>query len=157
MLNLAIKRVIAALVALTGVAIIVQRCEDMSSDDLFTGKPLYSPDQKYKAILFSENGGGAISPYCFDYVSVAPASLETAKANKRAFHVYEGSCHSLGFLERKDKPPVLESAPLIKWVSSSELEITFDRTQASQGINKFLFVSQANEGHIRVTERRFRQ
>lgn len=131
--------------------------DDYVPDDMYIGSPVYSPDKKYKAIVFSENGGGGISPYCFDYVSVVPASLETARSFKRKFHVYEGSCHSLNYSFTDGKLPRLEHAPLLKWNSATEIEITFNQHQAEIGINKFLFVNQADEGRISVMRRNYQQ
>lgn len=148
-LYLIISAVIAAVMAT-----VIYR-GDKFADEVFVGKPLYSPDHKHKAILFSENGGGAISPYCFDYVSVVPVSVEDTKANTKAFHVYEGACHSLGFSHSNDKAPVLENAPLLNWKNDAELEVTFDRQKASVGINRFLFISQADDGRVRVIQREF--
>jgi len=154
------KRTVTLLLVMSAAIYLAYRWnhwDDTVSEDIYIGKPLYSPDQKHKAIVFSASGGGAISPYCFDYVSVVPASLEVERSIKRKFRVYEGGCHSLGFSFLDGKPPALENAPLLKWNSSTEIELTFDRNQAVRGINKFLFVTEADEGRIKVTQRNYPQ
>ncbi len=118
-------------------------------------KVVYSPNKKYKAVLFNENGGGAISPYCFDFISVVPASMADSAANQDSYSVYSGSCHSLGFVYQKGLPPHLENAPLLSWSSDSMLEITFDPTEAAVGIKELIFRGWADSGHIRVVHRQF--
>lgn len=148
MLMLGKHRWMICLVASGGVVAILQGCE---AGDSFTGKPLYSPDKRYKAILFSEYGGGAMSPYCFDYVSVVPASLGIEKSSEKKFHVYEGGCHSFGTFGKKHNGlPVMENAPLLNWVSASELEVVFDKNKASRGINKPVYLHQSSDGQVRI-------
>ena len=130
--------------------------DDQIPDDMYVGKPLYSPTNKYKVIVFSESGGGAISPYCFDFVSVVPALMDTTNAFKRIFHVYAGGCHSLLSPAQNDKSPILEHAPLLKWKSDTELEISFDQKSAATGIKEFLFVGEADEGRIKIVPRHHR-
>ena len=137
--------------------ITMRSMRDVSSDDMFIGKPVYSPDQKYKAVMSSENGGGAISPYCFDYVSVVPADLEDKEAIKKTYRVYAGNCHTLGFSYPKDKLPSLVNAPLLKWKNSTELEITFDRKFAEQRINGFFLAAQADAGRIKIVQGQFQE
>jgi hypothetical protein len=124
-------------------------------DDAEVLKVVYSPNKQYKAVLFNENGGGAISPYCFDFISVVPASMADSSADKDSYRVYSGSCHHLGFVYPKDLPPHLENAPLLNWSSDSVLEITFDPTEAAVGIKELIFRGWADSGQIRVVHRQF--
>lgn len=126
-----------------------------SSADGGTGKAIYSPDGNFKAVQFNANGGGGISPYCFDYISVAPASVPDAATNQDSFRVYTASCHSLGFVQSPGKPAFHVNAPLIKWLSNSVLEITFDPTMAASGINEFVLRGWASTGQIRVVHHQF--
>lgn len=128
-----------------------------NSEELLVGKPLYSPDQRYMAVHSTASGGGAISPYCFDYVSVFPAYVGTAGADSKEFRVYEGACHSLGFATSSNELPTHVDAPQLKWINANEIEITFDRARASDGIKKFVFLSQADNGRIRIYEGYFPQ
>lgn len=116
---------------------------------------IYSPDGKFKAVLFNENGGGAISPYCFDFISVAPASMPDAATNRDSYRVYSAGCHSLGFVHSPGEPPFLVGAPLVRWNSNSVLEITFDPTMAASGIKEFILRGWDVAGQIRVVHRQF--
>ena len=161
MFDVSKKRIIRAMLVLVGIIICLYiyswyrqiYWENHIPDDVLIGKPIYSPSNKFKAIVFTENGGGGISPYCFDIVSVVPVSTETANSFKKMFHVYEGGCHSLRITSQNEAPPILENAPLVKWKSDSELEIEFDKKSAMIGINKFSFVSQADDGRIKIVQR----
>jgi hypothetical protein len=134
-----------------------QRWNSAAPDDAYAGTPVYSPDRRYMAILFTQSGGGAMAPYCFSKVSVAPASVLPADAYARKFRVYEGYCHSLGFKYRPNRPPVMESAPLLEWRGPHELNITFDPKQAPLGIKKFLFIDHADNGRVKITPQHFQR
>jgi hypothetical protein len=134
-----------------------QRWNSAAPDDAYAGTPVYSPDRQYMAILFTQSGGGAMAPYCFSKVSVAPASVLPADAYARKFRVYEGYCHSLGFKYRPNRPPVMESAPLLEWRGSHELNITFDPKQAPLGIKKFLFIDHADNGRVKIIPQHFQR
>jgi hypothetical protein len=134
-----------------------QRWNSAAPDDAYAGTPVYSPDRQYMAILFTQSGGGAMAPYCFSKVSVAPASVLPADAYARKFRVYEGYCHSLGFKYRPNRPPVMESAPLLEWRGPHELNITFDPKQAPLGIKKFLFIDHADNGRVKIIPQHFQR
>jgi len=134
-----------------------QRWNSAPPDDAYAGTPLYSPDKRYMAVLFTQSGGGAISPYCFTKVSVSPASVLPSDAYARKFRVYDGYCHSLGFKHRPNRPPVMENAPLLEWRGPRELNITFDPKQAPLGIKKFLFVDHADNGRVKITQQHFQR
>jgi hypothetical protein len=116
---------------------------------------VYSPDGKFKAVLFNENGGGGISPYCFDFISVVPASVPNPTANQDSYRVYEASCHTLGFMKSQDGRRMMVGAPLIHWSSNSVLEITFDPKMAASGINNFIFRVWAVKGQVQIVHRQF--
>jgi hypothetical protein len=144
------------LVLLALLLLVLRACGDVPPDDVYVGKPLYSPDKKYMAVLFSEAGGGGISPYCIDTVSVAPATVTPSKAYAKKFHVYEGGCHSLGFTKRPGLPPALENAPALKWSGQHDLEITFDPKQAAHNVRQVLFVDQADDGRVKIVQKLFK-
>jgi hypothetical protein len=115
----------------------------------------YSPDGKFKAVLFNENGGGGISPYCFDFISVVPAAVPNPAANQDAYRVYEAGCHTLGFKKSEDGQRMMVGAPLIHWSSNSVLEITFDPTMAASGINEFIFRGSGVKGQVQIVHHQF--
>lgn len=133
-----------------------QRWNSAAPDDVYAGTPVYSPDRQYMAVLFTQSGG-AISPYCFSKVSVAPVSVLPSDAYARKFRVYEGYCHSLGFKYRPHSLPVMESAPLLEWHGPHELNITFDPKQAPLGIKKFLFIDHADNGRVKIVPQHFQR
>jgi len=80
-------------------------------------KALSSPSGKYKAIVFTNAGGGAISPSCFQRISVAPASIKESEVERMPQHeVYSGPCDS--FTNH-------EPSPKVQWTSDSSLRIEF--------------------------------
>ena len=149
------KKIVMCLLILVAVSIFYTNW-NAQENGLFVGDVIYSPNHKYIAVLLGENGGGAISPYCFDYVSVIPASKKIEVAKSEDFHVYEASCHSLGVLHTKNGSKTI-GAPLVKWKSSTELEIIFDKRLASMGISHFIFTGQADEGRVKVVQGYFHQ
>jgi hypothetical protein len=151
-------RVAGVLILLTGAVVTrawLAHDTDTPSDDVYIAKPLYSPDGKYMAVVFSESGGGGISPYCFDDVSVVPTSLTQAQAYARRFRVYEGACHTLGFFYPVHSLPTLLNAPLLKWSNSRELEITFDPRQAALGVNKIVLAAHNDDGLVQIKQKGF--
>jgi hypothetical protein len=115
-------------------------------------KVVHSPDRKYKAVLFNDNGGGAFAPYCFDFVYVVPVSVADASANRDTYLVYSGSCHPLEFQSQAASPRYV-NAPQLRWSSNSQLEIAFDPTLAAQGIKELTFRALAAEGKVRIAHR----
>jgi hypothetical protein len=83
-----------------------------------------SPDKKFKAVVFNQNGGGAISPYCFDYVSVVGEHAAESAAWGEELSVFVASCEAFGDWGKD-----------IKWSSPSELQIRFDLEKGLSGIN----------------------
>jgi hypothetical protein len=58
-----------------------------------------SPDGKFRAAIVTFAGGGAISPYCHDAVSVIPATAPDRDAAESHLNVYEGACQSFALKE----------------------------------------------------------
>lgn len=80
-------------------------------------KALSSPSGKYKAIVFTNAGGGASSPSCFQRISVAPAFLKESDIERMPKHeVYSGPCDSFANHE---------PSPKVQWTNDSSLRIEF--------------------------------
>ena len=125
------------------------RDSDVPGEDVYVGKPIYSPDRKHIAVLFTESGGGGISPYCITSVSVAAASVEPSKAYAKKYLVYQGGCHSLGFVETEGKR-ILQDAPALKWGGSGELDITFNPRLAAAYVKKVIVAGHSYDGAVNV-------
>lgn len=125
------------------------RNSDVPNEDVAVGKPIYSPDRQHIAVLFTESGGGGISPYCITSVSVAPVSVEPYKAYAKKYQVYQGGCHSLGFVERDGKR-ILQDAPTLKWDGSSELSITFNPRLATGYVKKMILAGHSLDGAVNI-------
>lgn len=103
-----------------------------------------SPDGAYKAVLFNENGGGAISPYCVDRIVVVAAS-ETVRRVVDAPVVYQAACMTF----RDPTTNNRTNGPAIDWVSDRQLRITFSPTQGSAGADELLR-GYADRGRVRI-------
>lgn len=111
-------------------------------DDAGVVGSLPSPDHEYKAVVFNQNGGGAISPYCFDYISIVPAGTADKDAWAEQFSVFAASCGSLAFAMWGED---------LKWKSSDELQIRFDPTTGARGISAMTIKGYAAGGKIRLS------
>jgi hypothetical protein len=78
-----------------------------------------SPDGKLKAAIVTYAGGGAISPYCYQSISVVPAETPDQEAVDSRFEVYSGPCDSFAL-----KEGTMAASPLVEWISDSMLRIT---------------------------------
>lgn len=96
---------------------------DARRADAWVVESVPAPDGRYKAVVFSENGGGGISPYCFDSVYVSDANTHDEQALNEANLVVGGSCDVL----------VGVRGERIRWTSPSELRIAIDPRPASGG------------------------
>lgn len=125
------------------------RDSDVPGEDVYVGKPIYSPDHRHIAVLFTESGGGGISPYCITRVSVAEASVEPSKAYAEKYLVYQGGCHSLGFVEREGKR-ISQDAPALKWDGSGQLSISFNPRLAAGYVKKVILAARSYDGAVSV-------
>jgi len=106
------------------------------------GKQVFiSPSGKFKAVLFNWNGGGGFAPYCYNSISVVPVEVSDASADSERYRVYLGSCHAVGGSDY---------APNIKWLSGVELEVTYDLTQAVNGVDHVILKGSAASGKVFV-------
>lgn len=95
------------------------------------GQSFYSPDKRYKAVLFNINGGGGISPYCVNTISVVPSNIPDSIACRPENIVYLADCHSVGIQHTKDSFYHVND-PIIRWISNKELGITFAEAREFQ-------------------------
>ncbi len=114
---------------------------EMFYDAAITGS-VFSPDQTYKAILFNQNGGGAIAPYCFDLVSVVPENIDEKIALTLRYVVFVASCGAINYQKWNAD---------IQWLGSKELRITFDYKIGARGISKLRIQNHDVEEKILIT------
>lgn len=119
-------------------------CGFMSVGMDYMGSAIYSPDKKYKAILFNVNGGGGISPYCMDAIAVAPASIADKAANAKRYVVYRGGCCKF----RDYKTNSSENCPVIRWLSNNGLQITFSAIDTATGIGEMMLKGHDHSGRV---------
>jgi hypothetical protein len=79
-----------------------------------------APGGKLKAALVTYAGGGGISPYCIDNVTIVPSTATAEDAQKKDFLIFSGECSSFSV-----ENGVMESSPRIEWLSDHALRITF--------------------------------
>ncbi|MGO4569651.1 hypothetical protein AB4Z52_32565 [Rhizobium sp. 2YAF20] len=89
--------------------------EEMSVQD-----DLSSPDAAHRAIVFTEAGGGGISPFCSELVSVVRAGISEQAAWPSSNWVFSGNCGSLNH---------------VSWQSKDRLLISLNRSLAQRGNN----------------------
>lgn len=140
-----LKQITFGSLAIIGVmAIVWHGVLPLFHEKAYAHKTLLSPSGKYKAVLFNWNGGGGLSPYCYNSISVVPAAVSDDAANHEGFRVYSGGCHAVGDSDY---------APTIKWLSDVELEITYDLAQAVHGVSSVGLKGSAASGQVFVIHR----
>ncbi len=81
-----------------------------------SAETLPSPNGRYKAVRFSLARVGG-SPFCYQSVSVLPASLPDSFAeSEKMYQVYFAPCAV---------PPEQSHAPAMQWLSNDTLQITY--------------------------------
>jgi hypothetical protein len=113
----------------------------------FPMQEIRSSDGRYKAILLSENGGGAIAPYCIHTVVVLPVAAKI-DAHDDAQVVYVGGCGTFS-------DPVTNQSrngPDLKWLGSHRLEIHFPQESVG-GVAAMRLKRDAVMGNVTVTYR----
>ncbi len=137
-----LKNIVFGCLAITGVvAVIWHGLFPLLHGKSNGHKVFLSPSNKYKAILFNWNGGGGLSPYCYNSISVVPTTVSDDAADNDRYSVYSGGCHAVGDSDY---------APTIKWLSGVELEITYNLTQAVHGIDHVALKGSADSGQVFV-------
>jgi hypothetical protein len=106
------------ILALIVVCFLLLKRTVMAEDTAVSGS-IKSPDGVYKAVVFNTTGGGGGWGYCFDAVSVVPTPDDKAWDVR---HVFDAACDD-DLLSR------------VVWTSPRHLQITFNPTQAVQGID----------------------
>lgn len=110
------------------------------------GQWIYSPDKKNKAVFFSDAGGGGISPYCVNIISVVPANTSDYVAYKDENIVYVADCHQIGVQHTKDSFHFVYD-PIINWKSNEELGITFAEARVWKTLSL--------DGKIRISQEKY--
>lgn len=125
-------------------SLLVRRLGGESNDQL---KEIRSPDGVYKAVLLSENGGGAISPYCIDTVVVLPTATKVDSRDDSQV-VYVGGCGTF----RDPKTDNRRNGPDITWLKTNRLEIHFPQDSVG-GVSAMRLKRHAIGGYVTVTYR----
>ena len=109
---------------------------EIVTDDTSIIRSFPTPNHEYKAVIFNQNGGGAWSPYCIDYLSVVPGSTADKDAWGDKYSVFIAGCGSLSNL---------------KWISEKELQITFDADKGVQSVSALTLKGYADHGKVSVS------
>ncbi|MEO9169282.1 MAG: hypothetical protein ABI230_12845 [Aestuariivirga sp.] len=132
----------AGVVAHGLVGFLQQAPSSLIRDDTTVIGSIVSPDHEYKAIIFNQDGGGGLSPYCIDYVSVVPEKIADKQAWGDNYSVFVASCGSLTDGHERDD---------VKWLSGKELQITFDADIGVKGVSAMTLKGYADRGAISVS------
>ena len=79
-----------------------------------------SPSGSYKAVLTTWAGGGGISPYCYNRLTVIPTAATTNSESATAMAVFEGECATFPL-----RNGAVENSPSIHWESDTKLKVRF--------------------------------
>lgn len=112
------------------------------------GKSIYSPDKKNKAVFFMSTGGGGISPYCVNVISVVPANTPDYIAWDSENNVYVADCHPIGVQHTKDSEYNVYD-PIINWKSNEELGVTFVQAR--------VWKTLSSDGKIRIVQEKYHE
>jgi hypothetical protein len=97
-----------------------------------------SQDGHYSAVIFMHAGGGALAPFCIEYVSVVDSGILPKDAWERNKSVFTSSCNAQMSL---------------RWITDRQLEITFNPTLAAEGVDTARLRRYADSGHVEITYR----
>jgi hypothetical protein len=116
-------RIVIAGLAIVGLATILfwfwrytRSGEDKPEVVTFTA----SPNGSYKAALATWAGGGGISPYCYNRLTVVPAGASPDESIARDRVVFEAECDSFAAPNGK-----IGNSPAVRWESDQKLKVTF--------------------------------
>lgn len=104
-----------------------------------------SPDQEFKAVLASWNGGGAIAPFCYDRVFVVPKETVADQAMDDENVVFEGDCGSFAL-----KDGVINSSPELSWREARVLVVRFSTNGTALMLKKFRLRRLVAHGQVVV-------
>jgi hypothetical protein len=108
-------------------------------------KFLASPGAKFKAAVLTFAGGGALSPYCYEKVSIIPAAATGHDAAESRFEIYSRPCDS--FAPRNS---IIEQSPKLDWLSDDELRITISINRTAISPAAVRLKKQDASGNVRV-------
>ena len=97
----------------------------LPSTSMKENKPDYvsltpSPNGNYKAVLSTWAGGGAISPYCYDRLTVVPTGVPANSESASDMAVFESECATFPL-----RDGAIENSPSIHWESDTRLKVKF--------------------------------
>jgi hypothetical protein len=104
-----------------------------------------SPDAKFKAAVLMFAGGGALSPYCYEKVSIVPAAAPDRDAAESRFEVYSGPCDSFS-----SRDNIIEQSPMFEWLSNTELRMTISINSTAMAPRALWLRKQDASGKIRI-------
>ncbi|PDT02135.1 hypothetical protein CO666_21530 [Rhizobium chutanense] len=79
-----------------------------------------SPNGSFKAVLTTWTSGGAISPYCYDRLTVVPVGVPTDKTSASDMAVFEAECATFAL-----RDGMIENSPSITWEGDEKLKVKF--------------------------------
>ena len=104
-----------------------------------------SPDQEFKAVLASWNGGGAIAPFCYDRVFVVPKATVADQVVDDENVVFEAACGSFALNDG-----VINSSPKLSWREARVLVVRFSTNAAAASPEKFRLRRLVAHGQVAV-------
>jgi len=104
-----------------------------------------SPDGKLKAAVLTFAGGGALSPFCHEKVSIIPASATDHDVTDSRFEVYSGPCD--GFAPKNN---IVDQSPKLEWLSDTALRITISINATAAQPRKVELKKQDASGKAKI-------
>ncbi|PZM10658.1 hypothetical protein, partial [Rhizobium tubonense] len=84
-----------------------------------------SPSGTVKAVLTTWTGGGAISPYCYDRLTVVPVGTPPDKESASDTAVFEAECATFAL-----RDGIIENSPSVLWEGDKKLRVKFSISEA---------------------------
>lgn len=146
--TLRVLTTVLAIVGLIAIALTLVRDSDFierhgEPPDAVTYSP--SPSGSHKAVVATWAGGGGISPYCFDRLTVVLAEAPTGEAVSRSKAVFEAECDSFGLSKGR-----IRRSPEIKWESDQKLKVTFSILSTALSAATIKLRKQDASGYVAI-------
>lgn len=100
-----------------------------------------SPSGHMKAALVTRSGGGAISPYCTETLTVVPSSASEIEMAAEKFEVYSTDCDT--FADHS-------ASPTVEWISNEMLRISFSINGTAVSMRTVQLKKQDLSGRILI-------
>lgn len=104
-----------------------------------------SPSGSFKAVLTTWTSGGAISPYCYNRLTVVPVGAPPEKTSASDMAVFEAECAT--FALRND---IIENSPSVSWEGDEKLKVKFSVSGTNQEPATVKLRKQDASGRIAV-------